>query len=109
VAVAIAESAFGFDSVSGTGRSNPAADVLGVDVRLDASDPLLFAETVGAFVVSVPADKTAAFEETTPTATLLGHVTDDGMLTIATSGTGIRVATMSAKKVWKESLACLLN
>jgi phosphoribosylformylglycinamidine synthase len=109
VAVALAESAFGFDSKSGTGRNNPQADVLGVDVNLDIDDPLLFAETVGAFVVSVPSSKAAAFEAAVPAATSLGRVTDDGMLTIATRGSGIRVATMSAKKVWKESLACLLN
>jgi phosphoribosylformylglycinamidine synthase len=115
VAVALAESAFGFDSASGDGRENPQAEVLGVDVTLDLDDPLLFAETVGSFVVSVPAGKVEQFEAsvaaTSPeaAATLLGHVSDDGMLNILTNGDGIRVATMSAKKVWKESLACLLN
>lgn len=113
VAVALAESAFGFDSKSGDGRINPQTEALGVDVSLDSSDALLFAETVGTFVVSVPQSKVTDFEaaiaEDHAAATHLGTVSDDGMLSIHTTGTGIHVTTMNAKKVWKESLACLLS
>jgi phosphoribosylformylglycinamidine synthase len=113
VAVALAESAFGFDSKSGDGSENPQADILGVDAKLDLEDELLFAETIGTFVVSVPLTAVARFEElfadSDATATRIGSVDNSGLLEIATRGKGISVSTMSAKKVWKESLACLLS
>lgn len=110
VAVALAESVFGFTSASGDGREPASEAALGVSVSLDCEDPLLFAETTGVFVVSVPADSAAAFEQlVTRDLVRLGTVTGDGRFDVATRGLGIHTETTTARTSWKESLACLLN
>ncbi|EOH90092.1 phosphoribosylformylglycinamidine synthase subunit PurL [Enterococcus pallens] len=96
IAVAIAEAAFG--------------NGLGVNVTLAMPKENLFAETQSRFVVSIPANQQADFEELMgQKAQLIGEVTDSEELVIQAEDARIQVATKTAAQLWEEAIPCLMK
>ncbi len=96
IAVAIAEAAFG--------------NGLGVNVTLAMPKENLFAETQSRFVVSIPANQQADFEELMgQKAQLIGEVTNSEELVIQAEDARIQVATKTAAQLWEEAIPCLMK
>jgi len=89
LAVAIAESTFDNE--------------IGVDIKLDMPASWLFSETQSRFIVSVPSELQADFEQLTG-AKLIG-TTGGHHLAIQTNDSKINLDVTTAKKAWKEALA----
>jgi len=97
-AVAIAESLFGTDG-------------LGAEVNLAGNETAaLFAETQSRFILSVKKEHQAAFEQLVEDATLIGEVTDRGVLVI--EGLEKQLISSEVKTLedaWKGAIPCLLT
>ncbi|MGY4691141.1 phosphoribosylformylglycinamidine synthase subunit PurL [Salibacterium sp. K-3] len=85
---------------------------LGASVTID-EDPAaaLFAETQSRFLVSVPPEKTEAFEQTVSDAVLLGRVTQEAALEVyQSSGDKVLQAdTEELEHAWKGAIPCLVK
>ncbi|MBS4220597.1 phosphoribosylformylglycinamidine synthase subunit PurL [Bacillus sp. FJAT-49711] len=97
-AVAIAESLFGTDG-------------LGAEVNLAGNETAaLFAETQSRFILSVKKEHQAAFEQLVEDATLIGEVTDRGVLVIEGSEKQlISSEVKTLEDAWKGAIPCLLT
>lgn len=84
---------------------------LGLEIKLEG-DPttMLFSETQSRFVVTVKPEHQAQFEALVEDAQLVGHVTDDGMLTITVNQeTVIKESVDQLSKLWREAIPSLLK
>ena len=98
-AVALAECLFGENNKT-----------LGAEIEASAtnSTAFLFAESQSRFILSVSPNSREAFEKITM-AKPIGHVTDNGLLQMKINGEQtLHILTSQMKKIWKESLECLL-
>lgn len=83
---------------------------LGVDIKTNLATELVFAETSGRFVVSVlPEDKDAFESVLKKDATLLGKVTNDGVIKVSTADDSLELPVAKAKEVWEEAIPCLMK
>ncbi|MGX6971117.1 phosphoribosylformylglycinamidine synthase subunit PurL [Vagococcus bubulae] len=83
---------------------------LGVTIETDLSKELLFSETSGRFVVSVSPEKKDAFEAILKNdATLLGQVTNDGVIKVSTVDDSLELTVAKAKEAWEEAIPCLMK
>lgn len=83
---------------------------LGVDIKTNLATELVFAETSGRFVVSVsPEDKDAFESVLKKDATLLGEVTNEGMIKVSTADDSLELPVAKAKEVWEEAIPCLMK
>ena len=82
----------------------------GVTVTWQAPSAWLFSETPGRFVVSVPVDKAIAFEELMgATATKLGIVTTDDVLSIETATEELKLAKRTLQEIYEEAITWQRN
>ncbi|MGY3703734.1 phosphoribosylformylglycinamidine synthase II [Vagococcus martis] len=83
---------------------------LGVDIKTNLATELVFAETSGRFVVSVSPEYKDAFESVLKKdATLLGKVTNDGVIKVSTADDSLELPVAKAKEVWEEAIPCLMK
>lgn len=80
---------------------------VGATVTLAMPTPRLFAETQSRFVLSVPRDKSAAFEAAYGAdAVRVGEVTNTGTLCITTANEQISASVAELKQGWEETISC---
>lgn len=86
------------------------AGQLSFNVNTNFATPYLFAETPSRFVVSVAADKVAAFEALAgDLATRIGDVTTGDDVVVATTTDEIVLSRQAAQKVYQESISWQLQ
>ncbi|MGL5466331.1 MAG: AIR synthase-related protein, partial [Leuconostoc lactis] len=86
------------------------AGQLSFNVNTNLATPYLFAETPSRFVVSVAADKVAAFEALAgDLATRIGDVTTGDDIVVATTTDEIVLSRQAAQKVYQESISWQLQ
>lgn len=95
LAVAISESCF---------KNN-----LGVALKFNLDTALLFAETQGRFILSLPKEKQSAFEKLVPEAELLGEVTSSAEINLTGLNGKISLLTKEGKQLWKDAIKCLMK
>ncbi|KRM54526.1 phosphoribosylformylglycinamidine synthase subunit PurL [Lacticaseibacillus sharpeae] len=83
---------------------------LGVDVQWPNSAAQLFAETQGRFLLTVPADKVAAFTNMAQNrATQIGVVTNTGSINVALTHGTVQFDLDTARQVYEEAIPCRMK
>lgn len=96
VLIALLEAAFG--------------TIYGFDVNVDMSTAQLFSETVGRYIVTVPANKQDKLEQILGAdAQLIGKVTNERIGQLQVKGQNEKVDIAEMETIWEETIPCLMN